>query len=385
MEENKNETPMKKGNKGLVAVLAIIIIAILAGVAYYFLKPTSAKDVFVGGIDSALNKSSEKLQSNVDKINTTITLSGNIESNDEQVKQLAQYINEGKITYNVQLDINAKKLLIGANLDYKGENLLNGKLFYANDDNIYLYVQDLFDKYFKFNLNDAGVDEESLTSLKNMFDRNLVSTEKVDIQKVASIIKEELSKNLKDEYFSKEKAQDMTKNTMKLTVAESKLIVKNIATSLKGNEEFLKCFEKPEEIRNGLEETITGLNETNGEYDNKNIEVSLFTKGMKNEVAKLEIKIPTSQTEEVILTVVETEKDKFEIKVDAGEVAKITLNMEVKNDTNTDLDSINVSDSVDYKTMTQGDMMKLYGNLMNMKIYKYIAPLFMSQSSIMGE
>ena len=384
MEENKNETPMKKGNKGLVAVLAIIIIAILAGVAYYFLKPTSAKDVFVGGIDATLNKSSEKLQSNVDKINTTITLSGNIESSDEQVKQLAQYINEGKITYNVQVDKNSKKALLGANIDYKGENLLNGKVFYANDDNIYLYVQDLFDKYFKVSLNEVAGDEESITSLKNMFDENIVSSEKIDVKKVAGIIEEELIKNLKDEYFSKEKVDGMTKNTMKITVADLKQIVKNIATSLKSNEEFLKCFEKSDEVKNALEETIEGLNEVDAKYDDKSIEVSLYTKGMKNEVAKFEVKIPTSEEAFVVLTIVETEKNKLEIKIDADKYGIITLNMEVKNDTNTDLDSVDVSNSVEINNMSQADMFTLYGNLMNMKIYQYIAPFLMTQNSSMG-
>ena len=98
---------------------------------------------------------------------------------------------------------------------------------------------------------------------------------------------------------------------------------------------------------------------------------------MNNEVAKIEVKIPASENNIITVTVVETEKDKFEIKVDAGETGKITLNMEVKNDTNIDLDKIDVSNSVDINNMSQADMMKLYGNLANMKIYQYIAPFLM--------
>lgn len=380
MEENKNETKIKKGNGALKAIVAIVIIAIIAGVAYYFLKPTSPKDVFVGGINSALNNSSEKLQSNVDKINTTISLTGNIESSDEDVKQVAEYINEGKITYNVQLDRSSKKALIGANIDYKNENLLSGKIYYSNnDDNIYFYVQDLFDKYFKVNLKETVDDEEGLATLKNMFDSN---STKVDIKKASEIIKEEIIKNLKDDYFSKEKVDGMTKNTMKLTVAELKLIVKNIATSLKGNEEFLKCFEKPEDVKNALEESLEEIDDIDSKYNTKNIEFSIYTKGMKNDLAKFEAKIPASETEEIVLTIVETETDKFEIKVEAAKFGKITLNMEVKNDTNTELDSVDVSNSVEINNMSQADMMKLYGNLMNMKVYQYIAPFLMSNGGM---
>ena len=230
MEENKNETPIKKGNGGIKAVVAIIIIAILAGVAYYFMKPTAPKDVFVAGINSTLEKSSQKLGADVDKINTTIALSGNIESEDESAKQIANYINDGKLTYNVQLDKNAKKVSMSANVDYKNENLLSGKLYYADgDDNIYFYVQDLFDKYFKFDLKDAVEDEEDLNAIKKMFDGS--SSIKFDFKKASEILKDEIAKNLKDEYFSKENVDGATKNTMKLTVAGFKQLAKNVVTS----------------------------------------------------------------------------------------------------------------------------------------------------------
>ena len=376
MEENKNETPIKKGNGGIKAIVAIIIIAILAGVAYYFLKPTAPKDVFVAGINSTLEKGSQKLGEDVDKINTTITLSGNIESNEEEAKQIASYINDGKITYNVQVDRSAKKVSMSANIDYKNENLVSGKLYYADgDDNIYIYVQDLFDKYFKFDLKEAVNDEDGLNTIKEMFDGS--SSSKTDFKKATGIIKDEITKNLKDEYFSKEKVDGTTKNTMKLTVTELKSVAKNIVTSLKNNEEFLKCFEKTEDIKKGLEDVLEGFDEMDSDFDNKNVEFSIYTKGMKNEVEKFEVKIPASEEHIVTVTVIKKENNKFEIKVDAGEAGKITLNMEVKNEKDTDLNNINVSDSVDINDMSQDDMFKLYGNLMNMKIYKYIAPFLM--------
>lgn len=372
MEENKNETT-KKGNGGVKAIVAIIIIAILAGVAYYFLRPTAPKDVFVAGINSALEKSSQKIGENVDKINTTITLSGNIESNDEDVKKIAEYINDGKLTYNLQLDKIAKKVAMNVNVDYKNESLLNGKLYYANgDDNIYIYVQDLFDKYFKFDLKEAVKDEEDLASIKNIFEGS--SSSKIDIKKATEIIKEEISKNLKDEYFSKENVQGTTKNTMRLTVAELKQMVKNIGTSLKDNEEFLKCYEKPEDLKEGIEKLIEEIDDIDSNYDSKNIEFSIYTKGMKNEVEKIEAKIPASKINEVVITIIEPEDNKFEIIVDAAEEGKVTLNMEVKNENETDLNNIDVTDSVDINNMSQADMFKLYGNLMSMKIYQYITP-----------
>ena len=377
MEENKKETPTKKSNKGLVAVLAIIVIAILVGVGYYFLRPTSPKDVFVGGINSAFESSEKQLAEEVKKINTTVTLSGNIESSDEEINQVAKYINEGKMSYNVQLDKETKKILLSANIDYKNENLLSGKLYYANgDENVYLYVQDLFDKYFKFNLKEAVKNEDDLSSIQNMFNGDVSTTVgKIDSKKVATILKDTIVSNLKDEYFTKEKVDGLTKNTMKLTITELKQMIKNITTSLKDNQEFLNCFEKKEEIKEGLEDLLKEIDETDADEEISNIEVSIYTKGMKNEVEKFEIKLTNSKSEQMIINITETEEGKFVIDADIPEVGKVKLNLEVKNDTNTDIENVNVSDSVEINNMSQGDMLKLYGNLMNMKLYKYIAPL----------
>ena len=234
MEENKNETPMKKNNKGLVVALAIIIIiAIIGGVGYYFLRPVSAKDVFAGAINSAYNNSI-KTGENVKKINTTVTLSGNIESSNEEISQVAKYINEGKISYNVQLDKEQKKALLSANIDYQNENLLSGKLYYTNgDENVYVYVQDLFDKYFKVSLKDVVEDEEELSALKSLLNGEAsTQSSKIDYKKALNIAKDTLINNFKDEYFSKEKVDGLTKNTMKLTFGELKQYIKAVATSL---------------------------------------------------------------------------------------------------------------------------------------------------------
>ena len=377
MEENKNETPMKKKNKGLVVILAILVIAILAGVGYYFLKPTSPKDVFIGGINSAFENSEKSLTEDVKKINTTVTLSGNIDSSNEEINQVAKYINEGKLSYNVQLDKETKKVLLSADVDYQNENLLSGKFYYAaGDENVYLYVQDLFDKYFKLNLKEATKDEEELSSIENMFngeDSNPLG--KTESKKTVSILKDTITNNLKDEYFSKEKVDGMTKNTMKFTIAEFKNLTKNIVTSLQNNQEFINCFEKKEELKESIEDLLEAIDEMNNEADNYNLEVSIYTKGIKNEVEKFEFKLIASETEQMNITIVETEKGKFVIDADIPEVGKVKLNMEIKNDTNANMENVDVSNSVDINNMTQADQLKLLGNLMNMKIYKYLAPL----------
>ena len=162
---------------------------------------------------------------------------------------------------------------------------------------------------------------------------------------------------------------------MKFTIAEFKNLTKNIVTSLQNNQEFINCFEKKEELKESIEDLLEAIDEMNNEADNYNLEVSIYTKGIKNEVEKFEFKLIASETEQMNITIVETEKGKFVIDADIPEVGKVKLNMEIKNDTNTNIENVDVSNSVDINNMTQADQLKLLGNLMNMKIYKYLAPL----------
>ncbi len=381
MEENNNGTPTKKNKKGLVVVLAIVIIALLAGAAYYFLRPAATpKDVFVGGIEKVFESSTKKLGEDIKKLNTTVSLSGNIESSNEEISKVAQYINQGKITYNVQLDTEAKKMLVNLGVDYQNENILNGKVYYASgDENIYVFVQDLYDKYFKVNVKEATGDENGLSSIDSIFNGEM-STEngKVDTKKVANIIKETLKKNLKDEYFSKETVDGSTKNTMKLTVGELKIVAKNILTELKDNQEFIACFEKQDEVKEGLEDAIEEIDDTNSDYDNNNWEVSIYTKGPKNDVEKLDVKLELPESKNLNMTLVETEKGKYELDADVPELGKMKLNIEVKEEAATEIENVNTADSVDVNNMTQADQLKLLGNLMNMKLYQYLAPLMQS-------
>ena len=381
MEENNNGTPTKKNGKGLVIVLAIVIIALLAGAAYYFLRPTATpKDVFVGGIEKVFESSTKKLGEDIKKINTTVSLSGNIESSNEEISKIAQYINQGKLTYNVQMDTEAKKMLVNVGVDYQNENILNGKVYYASgDENIYVYVQDLFDKYFKVNAKEAAGSEEGLASIDSIFNGEMSTANgKVDTKKVANIIKESLKKNLKDEYFTKETVDGLTKNTMKLTVGEIKTIAKSIITDLKDNQEFIACFEKQDEVKQGLEDVLKEFDDFKNTYDSNPFEVSIYTKGPKFDIEKVDAKIELPESKTLSMTLAEIEKEKYELNADVPDFGKVKLNIEVKEEAATEIENVNTADSVDVNNMTQADQMKLLGNLMNMKLYQYLAPLMQS-------
>ena len=67
----------KKSKKGLVlAIIAIIIIAIVAGVVYYFLgRPVSPRDLFISRINASIDEVNSASFNDSKTINSTITLS----------------------------------------------------------------------------------------------------------------------------------------------------------------------------------------------------------------------------------------------------------------------------------------------------------------------
>lgn len=373
--ENEN----KKSKKGLIILLAVVIIAVLIGVAYYFLRPTTPKDLFVSEIKSvvdARNNIYEKTRSSK-SINSTITLTGNIETTNSEYSQFAKMLNEGKIALNVQLDTETKKASVEADIDYQNEDFLKGKVFYKNGDkNLYLYVQGLFDKYFKIDISDELEDEQ----ISNFISEDGISLgEKIELKKSGDIIKNTVSENLKDEWFAKEEKDGMNKNTMKLTVSELKEFLTKVVTSLKDNENYLKCFEDSDKVKTSFEDLLDEIDDIDDKYDDVKLEISLYTKGTSKDIEKMEFKVTSIDNKEITFVINKVDKNNYTISADnIPEIGKATINIEIKNSEATDLNQIDVSDSVDINNMTQSQMMTLYTNLTKMKIYSLIAPFLMN-------
>ena len=400
---------MKKQNSGKAIIIAIFLILALAiaGGVYYYIKTTTPKNVFVNKINGLMDTSKSQNVKDITKFNTTLSLSGNIETTNKEVAEIANIINNGKIKLNIQSDMN--NTLVNADLDYKNEKLLQAKALYkSGDSNVYVFVQDLFDKYFKIDTN---------TTLNNSIEVKSDELELVNQTKAQSIIKEIITKILKEDYFYKENVDGMTKNTMKLSLAEIEEVYNSFITELKDNQEYLNCYKNPEKAKEMFENTQKSVKEAIDTYnkeidsDKAILEISLYTKGFSKEAEKIEFKVKTPESEEGKITInkvdketygfsfeYKTEKDGVNVTAEAfkgtvkfekkdnetvninliidnvPDVGKVTLNMELKNSENVNIEDVNTSNSVDINSMKTEDLFKLYTNLTKMKIYPYIAP-----------
>ncbi len=410
MENENQEQPIKKSKKGLMlCILAIIIIAILVGGVYYYKSQTKAANVFAKQINEVIDSYGEEEE--YDTINATVALSGKIDTEEESVKPIAEYINKSKITFNVQMDNKAKTENVNLDVDYDNEKLIKAQAYYADgDNNLYLYVNDLFDKYFK-----VALDSET----GEMFNQESLSLgQKLATNKVRKILKQEIKEALKEEYFSQEKVDGEKKSTMKVTVLQLKSIIVEVCNNLQNNEEFLNCYENQNDVKESLAEVVSTIQEE-VEYDNYNVEIAIYTKGMfANEVTKVELTIIDENNNKATLNVskvddenyefyvnIQTEEnnmeadvntlkgtlkiekvndttEKYIISMAVPDLGNVTINLEVSAETNKELEKVDVSNNVDVENLSEEDMTKIYTNLQKMKLFELLAPLFMGSSML---
>ena len=398
----------KRSNKSLLVAIVIILLLAIAGGIFYLVKISSPKYIFTAKINSLLVESESKSNKELEKFNTSLTLSGNIETTNSEYKQIANIVNDGKIKIDIQADLEAKKALLGANVDYKNQELLQANAFFqAGDQNVYFYVKDLFDKYFKVDMSDSTEEFD----IDAIFDVDTSDSENINKKISDKIIKDTISENLKDEYFSKETVDGMTKNTMKVTIAELRNIYTNVITSLKDNEKYLNCFKDPEKLKENYEKILKTVQELDNKYDTYSIEISIFTKGFSNKAKKVETRAIISENEEAKFVINEIDEMNYDFSLDIKseekgmlitaealkgtikiedksdetkaisvvvenipDVGKVSLNLEVSMSQDTDMENVNVLNSVDINNLSQSDMFKLYTNLTKMKVYPLIAP-----------
>lgn len=371
MEENEN----KKKSKILPIVVVVAIIALLAILGgIYYTSQQKPKNIFSHALSLEENK-----EKDVKTVNADLALDVNINSADESVKQVADYLNKTKLSANIQLDLEQKRGIVKLGADYENEKLIDAKATYkVGENNAYAYVEGLFDKYFAI-----SVDEETKNSLNTAIEeagKSLVD-DKVKTEKAYKIFTETLSKNLKDEYFSQEKAEvdvngtkvNTKKSILTLTAKDVKEVATNVAKELKDNQEFLNCFkeETKTELKNELEDLVkTAEDESN--IGEGTFIMSIYTKGFNAELVKVEM-ILTDNTDTYNFSVLKTEKDTYRVALSVPEEGEVTANVKVSYKINEAIENLDTQNSVDIENISNDDMVKIYSNLQNMKIYKLIS------------
>lgn len=308
MEEMEIFDDIKSGSSknGLaVAIIGILVLLILGGLGIWYYT-TNKADVMVNKIiDKVFDGVTFKNEENSE---ITYDLSLNIKSENLESEAL-DIINNTKIKGSIYINSKDKYTLINLGAIYEDKELLSFDAYY-NDNTIYLQEKSIYDKYVSIN-----IPEELQTEINNMYTIN-----EKDINIVKKGIKNALKNALKEETFIKEKVdtningKSTKANSLKLIINDEnrKEILTKISNYLKDNDEFLDSMSNltdstSQEIFNSLESLTENYTNT---YTTTTI--ILYTTGITNELAKVDIK--SEQNEKEVSRVV-CESDTCDIQI----------------------------------------------------------------------
>lgn len=308
MEEMEIFDDIKSGSSknGLaVAIIGILVLLILGGLGIWYYT-TNKADVMVNKIiDKVFDGVTFKNEENSE---ITYDLSLNIKSENLESEAL-DIINNTKIKGSIYINSKDKYTLINLGATYEDKELLSFDAYY-NDNTIYLQEKSIYDKYVSIN-----IPEELQTEINNMYTIN-----GKDINIVKKGIKNALKNALKEETFIKEKVdtningKSTKANSLKLIINDEnrKEILTKISKYLKDNDEFLDSMSNltdstSQEIFNSLESLTENYTNT---YTTTTI--ILYTTGITNELAKVDIK--SEQNEKEVSRVV-CESDTCDIQI----------------------------------------------------------------------
>lgn len=308
MEEMEIFDDIKSGSSknGLaVAIIGILVLLILGGLGIWYYT-TNKADVMINKIiDKVFDGVTFKNEENSE---ITYDLSLNIKSENLESEAL-DIINNTKIKGSIYINSKDKYTLINLGATYEDKELLSFDAYY-NDNTIYLQEKSIYDKYVSIN-----VPEELQTEINNMYTIN-----EKDINIVKKGIKNALKNALKEETFIKEKVdtningKSTKANSLKLIINDEnrKEILTKISNYLKDNDEFLDSMSNltdstSQEIFNSLESLTENYTNT---YTTTTI--ILYTTGITNELAKVDIK--SEQNEKEVSRVV-CESDTCDIQI----------------------------------------------------------------------
>lgn len=308
MEEMEIFDDIKSGSSknGLaVAIIGILVLLILGGLGIWYYT-TNKADVMVNKIiDKVFDGVTFKNEENSE---ITYDLSLNIKSENLESEAL-DIINNTKIKGSIYINSKDKYTLINLGAIYEDKELLSFDAYY-NDNTIYLQEKSIYDKYVSIN-----IPEELQTEINNMYTIN-----EKDINIVKKGIKNALKNALKEETFIKEKVdtningKNTKANSLKLIINDEnrKEILTKISKYLKDNDEFLDSMSNltdstSQEIFNSLESLTENYTNT---YTTTTI--ILYTTGITNELAKVDIK--SEQNEKEVSRVV-CESDTCDIQI----------------------------------------------------------------------
>ena len=390
MEDLKEEPFIEKSkHRGLKLIITILLIAALSFGGYYYY--TNYYDNPANKVSKIITGIEEKLMSKYDnslindkkafKLNGLIKLNIDMKEKQEDLSKIIDLINKISLQFNGEIDLNNKINNIDINTKYDEGKLIDLKL-YTENNNMYLLLNDIYDKYLYLGK------EESLDidSVEKELNTNIN-----DIKIIIKSLTNAFNKSLNSDNIKKSQEtitindanKEATKYTLSLKDKEINNFITSILTNLKNDEEFVKTIQKIDKDAN-----INDLDEGFKNIDIKaTYEISFYTsKDLINEelLSIRQSVIVENKETKINIDVIDNDTYLLLIKDSEEEVnCKLTLNDKIFNiDLNSNIEGlaielkanfnyeeistitkIDTSNSKDINTLTEEEMQEISDKL----------------------
>ena len=376
------EKEIRKASRGnaapiIIVILVIVALAVLAffGGKYYLSSKNSIK-IF---IDTSLNK----LENNIASSGTTsgdltININGDTTSKEGKIFKILN-----NLDLNIIYDIDTKENITDVNIktNYYSDELVDANI-YIEDGNIYLYLNELYSKYIKYNYK------------KDNSNSNKISND--DYKIIVSSIRTALNESLKEEYFTKSwtKVNGKSVNKVELLLDDKniKIINENIINNLKNNNKFISSFRRitnkeETEVKKLLDKEVEKIN--NNKYlDTKISLYTSITKFVMLEVSNKNVQATINSNDNgFVYKVADKENNntyngtfKIDIKDDNITYSNITkddssleMNFSGTIKHNTKIEKKNVSNNILLEDITDREYKEILSKIFNNKAFKRIS------------
>lgn len=318
----KSKTPLLV----IVAVLAFLVIAL--GASYFVAK--SPKSIFTRSINNLYKNIEVNLKENIKTLTTNFELKLNVDGNEEN-KELTDIVNNLSLNGNVNIDYINKLFLVNFNSTYDNDKLLDAEVQYQKG-NAYVLLNNIFDKYIAV---------DSVEGMDDYFETVQITE---DHKILVTEVKKALTKSLKSKFFETSKVEleingkkeNVTKNTLKLTRENMTELTKEFLETLKNDDKFLRSYAI---INNTDEVTVkdsleSAISSADGEDLAENAgEVSLYTRGLFNELVKIEM-IISEGNDSLELSLTKKDDNNYVAKLVTMDKEEFILNINVTKEGN---------------------------------------------------
>lgn len=411
MSDKDNEELFIPKKKYIVLKLfcVILIIGLIIFLGYYYYKnyynnPNKVIEKIITSFEERMDN--YKIDSKPLKINGLLNINMEMKDASYKYNDLLDVINETTIQFNGEFDENEKKSNINLSAKYKDDSLTDIDLYIDNND-IYLYMKDLYDKYLKLD------NQEENNINKALFDKSL-SEEDIKII-TSSLFKAYSNALLKRELTRKEEkiiinSKEITANNNYLNLKNKELndFIIDILKYLYDNNNFINTLEKNDNanIKSSIKELIDNLmeNEVKATYT-----ISFYTKkGLKQELLSIRQDI-TNNDEKLYFDIDIIDKNNLLISFNDTSstiqfkinYAENILNLDItfKNDDNKfeiilqlnyegikEVIKENIANSINISDLEEKDLQKIDNNLRkNEKLYGFLEKIFNAFDKVNGK